>query len=264
MKEQQRENIKQRKIIEKVYDRKTQEDKSNTTARNKEVLKLAGSSTKSKKKKTSKTKQTVEDDDKNMQLEVSVDVLNESDDESVDVLNESDDESVDVLNESDDESVDVLNKSNDEIYIELLDQLDDDDLEKCNILKHKTNKDRVVKVEVKWESGKRDWHFLYDMWADYPGEVKDYKKKNPGKCRAKIWSIPNMKNVEYFVRILEMYGGNEKVEDAKFIVLANNGYKFEGEGCVSYDHLQEDAPELLQAFLDSVAVSPEADEASIS
>ena len=54
MKEQQRENIKQRKIIEKVYDRKTQEDKSNTTARNKEVLKLAGSSTKSKKKKTSK------------------------------------------------------------------------------------------------------------------------------------------------------------------------------------------------------------------
>jgi hypothetical protein len=242
LKEQQRENIKQRKIIEKVYDRRTQEDKSNTTARNKEVLKLAGSSTKSKKKKTSKKKQTVEDDDQNMQLE----------------------ESVDVLNESDDESVDVLNESNDEIDIELLDQLDDDDLEKCNILKHKTNKDHVVKVEVKWESGKRDWQYLYDMWADYPGEVEEYKKKNPGKCRAKIWSVPNMTNVWYFVRILEMHGGNEKVEDAKFIVLANNGYKFEGEGCVSYDNLQEDAPELLQAFLDSVAVSPEADEASIA
>ena len=101
------------------------------------------------------------------------------------------------------------------------------------------------------------------MWADYPGEVREYKKKNQMKCKGKLWKVPNMKDVEYFVRILLMLGETEKVTEAEFIVLANNGYKFEGEDCVKYHELQNDDPELLQAFLDSVEDSPEADDASI-
>ncbi len=46
--------------------------------------------------------------------------------------------------------------------------------------------------------------------------------------------------------------------------LANNGYKFDGDDCVKYDELQADDPKLLQAFLDSVEDSPEADDASIA
>ena len=146
------------------------------------------------------------------------------------------------------------------------DEVEVDDLESCKIIKHKTDKRQgEIKVEVKWDdSGKTNWQYLYDMWADYPGEVKDYKKKNQTKCKGKLWKVPNMGDVEYFVRILGMLGGSENVKKAEFIVLANNGYKFDGEDCVKYDELQADDPELLQAFLDSVEDSPEADDASIA
>ena len=52
----------------------------------------------------------------------------------------------------------------------------------------------------------------------------------------------------------------EHFVEATFIVLANNGYKFDGKDCVRYDELQKDDPVLLQAFLDS----PKADDASIA
>jgi hypothetical protein len=146
------------------------------------------------------------------------------------------------------------------------DEVEIDDLESCKIIKHKTDKRQgEIKVEVKWDdSGKTNWQYLYDMWADYPGEVKDYKKKNQTKCKGKLWKVPNMGDVEYFVRILGMLGGSENVKKAEFIVLANNGYKFDGEDCVKYDELQADDPKLLQAFLDSVEDSPEADDTSIA
>jgi hypothetical protein len=57
-----------------------------------------------------------------------------------------------------------------------------------------------------------------------------------------------------------MIGGEQNVAEATFIVLANNGYKFDGEDCVRYDELLKDDPDLLQAFL----VSPEADDVSIA
>jgi hypothetical protein len=130
---------------------------------------------------------------------------------------------------------------------------EDDELEKCKILKHKNCKDGEVKVEVKWELiGNKEWLNLYDMWADYPGEVEEYKKKNQNKCKGKLWKVPNLANVKYFVRILGMHGGDEKPEDAEFIVLANNGYKFDDKDCVKYDDLQNDAPELLEAFLQTL------------
>ena len=93
------------------------------------------------------------------------------------------------------------------------------------------------------------------MWADYPGEVKCYKKKK--KCKGKLWKVPNMDDVEYFVRIMAMIGGDDDITQAKFIVLANNGYKFDGGDCVKYHELKNDDPELLQAFLVSVENSGE-------
>ena len=70
--------------------------------------------------------------------------------------------------------------------------------------------------------------------------------------------------MEYFVRIMAMIGGDNDITKAKFIVLANNGYKFDGVDCVKYHELQNDDPELLQAFIDSVEKSPETDDASIA
>ena len=105
----------------------------------------------------------------------------------------------------------------------------------------------------------QDWQCLFDMWADYPTEVQEYKKKNQTTTRGKPWRVPTIDTVEYFVRILCMIGGEENVEEATFIVLANNGYKFDGKDCVKYDELQKDDPDLLQAFL-----APEADDASIA
>ena len=102
------------------------------------------------------------------------------------------------------------------------------------------------------------------MWADYPGEVQEYKKKNQKTCNWKALNVPNIDGVEYFVRILAMLGGKTEVTEAKFIVLANNRYKFEGEDCVKYDELQNNDLELLEAFLDSLKDSPEADDASIA
>ena len=61
-----------------------------------------------------------------------------------------------------------------------------------------------------------------------------------------------------------MLGEADKVTEAVFIVLANNGYKFEGEDCVKYDELKNDDQELLEAFLESLANSPDTDDASIA
>jgi hypothetical protein len=145
-----------------------------------------------------------------------------------------------------------------------VDKQEVEDLETCEIIQHKKDKENMVRVRVKWGDSGPDWQYLYDMWADYPDEVKEYKKKNQKDTRGKLWRVPNMEDVDYFVRILGMLGGDNDVTEAKFIVLANNGYKFDGKDCVKYEELQNDDPELLEAFLDSVKDSPEADDASIA
>ena len=100
---------------------------------------------------------------------------------------------------------------------------------------------------------------MYDMWADYPAEVIEYQSKNKNKCRGKVWKVPKIEDVQYFVRILGMIGGAKHVTEARFIVLANNGYKFDGQNCpsVKYHELEKYDPDLLQAFLDSVEDSSE-------
>jgi hypothetical protein len=90
------------------------------------------------------------------------------------------------------------------------------------------------------------------------------KKKKIKKCKGTAWNVPTIDGVQSFVRILGMLGGEDKVTDAVFIVLADNGYKFEGKDCVKYDELQHDDEELLKAFLESLKDSPEADDASIA
>jgi hypothetical protein len=145
-----------------------------------------------------------------------------------------------------------------------VDKQEVEDLETCEIIQHKKDKENMVRVRVKWGDSGPDWQYLYDMWADYPDEVKEYKKKNQKDTRGKLWRVPNMEDVDYFVRILGMLGGDNDVTEAKFIVLANNGYKFDGKDCVKYEERQNDDPELLKAFLDSVKDSPEADDASIA
>ena len=148
------------------------------------------------------------------------------------------------------------------------DQSDEaEELEKCVIINHKTNKQGEVKVEVKWnDTSKVEWQFLYDMWADYPAEVIDYQSKNKNKCRGKIWKVPKIEDLTYFVRILGMLDEAKEVKEAEFIVLANNGYKFdskESEG-VKYHELERDDPELLQAYLGEMKDSSEIDDASLA
>ena len=141
---------------------------------------------------------------------------------------------------------------------------EDKGLDTCTIVSQKTNKERCVKVLVKWKKWAHpDWQYLYDMWADYPQEVVKYQNKNKNKCRGKIWKTPKLDDVTYFVRILGMIGEVEDVKQAQFIVLANNGYKFDGEESVKYDELQRDDPELLTDYLDSIKVSSETDDATV-
>jgi hypothetical protein len=96
-----------------------------------------------------------------------------------------------------------------------------DDLEICKIINHKTNKQGKVRVEVKWDnSGNTDWQYLYDTWADYPGEVEEYKKKK--KCKENFGRLQTLMICEHFMCIVGMLGGAKEVIEAKLIVLANN------------------------------------------
>jgi hypothetical protein len=220
LQEQLSENKKQRQVIEEIAGRKKQKKQDAETAKNRETLK-SGGSTKKKKRKGDE----VEDQERTPKKKRS--------------------------------------KKKKPVEVEEVetDEVETDVLETCVIFRHTSDKQGEVKVKVEWgDSGTKDWQFLYDMWADYPTEVMEYKKKNQKATRGKFWNVPTIDNVTYFVRILCMIGGEEKIEDATFIVLANNGYKFDGEDCVKYDELQNDDPDLLKAFLDS----PEADDASIA
>jgi hypothetical protein len=127
-------------------------------------------------------------------------------------------------------------------------------------MRNKIDKHGKVKVQVKWkDSRKADWQYLYDMWADYPAKVIEYQKKN--KCRGKLWKVPKIEDVQYFVRILGMIGEAKNDTETEFIVLANNGYKFDG---VKYHELETDDPDLLRAFLGSVEDSSETVDGSLS
>ncbi len=248
MQEQKRENAKQRKVIEDLAIRTKQKEKDAAMTLHKETLKTGGS-TKPKKKKASKKKESEPTSEDEVEVDAAMTLHKKT-------LKTGG--STKTKKKKASKKKELEPTSEDEVEV--------DDLESCKIIKHKTDKRQgEIKVEVKWDdSGKTNWQYLYDMWADYPGEVKDYKKKNQTKCRGKLWKVPNMGDVEYFVRILGMLGGSENVKKAEFIVLANNGYKFDGDNCVKYDELQADDPKLLQAFFDSVEDSPEADDASIA
>ena len=225
MQEQKSENKKQRRVINELASRKEQKERDAETARNKETMKSGAKPTKKKKTKGVE----VEDQEKAQKKETAP---KKKTSKAKTPVEDEDDEL---------ETGDVL--------------------ETCVIMKHTSDKQGEVRVKVKWgDSGKQDWQCLYDMWADYPTEVKAYRKKNQRSTRGKSWNVPIIDNVEYFVRILGMIGGEANVAEATFIVLANNGYKFDGEDCVRYDELQKDDPDLLQAFLDS----PEADDVSIA
>ncbi len=221
LQEQKSENKKQRTVINELASRKEQKERDAETARNKETMKSGGLTKSTKKKKTKGVE--VEDQEKAQNKEPAPKKKSSKTKKPVE-----------------DEG---------------------DILETCAIRKHTTDKQGEVKVKVKWgDSGTQDWQCLYDMWADYPMEVKAYKKKNQRSTRGKSWNVLIIDDVEYFVRILGMIGGEQNVAEATFIVLANNGYKFDGEDCVRYDELLKDDPDLLQAFLDS----PKADDASIA
>jgi hypothetical protein len=221
LQEQKSENKKQRKVINELASRNEKKECEAETARNKETLKKSGVATKKKKK----TKGVEAEDQEKAQKNK--------------------------------ETTPKKKKTKTKKPVE-----DEGDvLETCLIKKHTTDKQGEVKVKVKWgDSGNQDWQCLYDMWADYPTEVMAYKKKNHKSTRGKTWKVPNIDDVEYFVRILGMIGGDANVEEATFFVLANNGYKFDGEDCVRYDELLKDDPDLLQAFL----VFPEADDVTIA
>ena len=279
MQEQKRENAKQRKVIEDLAIRTKQKEKDAAMALHKETLKTGGSTRTKKKKKGSKKKdleETSEDEVDDLETlktggstkpkKKKASKKKELEPTSEDEVEVDDLESCNLKTGGSTKTKKKKASKKKELEPTSDDEVEVDDLESCKIIKHKTDKRQgEIKVEVKWDdSGKTNWQYLYDMWADYPGEVKDYKKKNQTKCKGKLCKVPNMGDVEYFVRILGMLGGSENVKKAEFIVLANNGYKFDGEDCVKYDELQADDPELLQAFLDSVEDSPEADDASIA
>jgi len=249
LQEQKREIEKQRRVIEDLASRNKEEEKDAVMARNRETLKSAASKKPKKKEKTSKKKKSKQMDEAEQTDEVEVD-----DTESCEIITPKTNKksAASKKNKTSKKKQTVEMKIDD---TEQTDEVEVDDLETCEMIRHKTDKQGNVKVQVKWKDSRRvDWQYLYDMWADYPAEVIKYQKKNKNKCRANIWKVPKIGAVQYFVRILGMIGGEKEVTEAEFIVLANNGYKFDGQEypCVKYHELQRDDPDLLQAYLDSV------------
>ena len=267
MQEQKREIAKQRKVIDDLTSGNKEEGKDAAMALNRETLKNAAVSKKPKKKSAAASKQPkkkskptdeseeseVDDTEKTKEVEVAAATKNPKK-RSAAASKQPKKKS----KQTDEGEVDVT---------ETTGEVEVDDLETCVIISHKTDKKGDVKVQVQWkDSHKKDWQHLYDMWADYPTEVIKYQNNNKNQCRGKIWKTPKIEGVTYFMRILGMVGGADKVTEAQFIVLANNGYKFDGEEYprVKYDELERDDPELLQAFFGSIEDSSETDDASVS
>ena len=117
----------------------------------------------------------------------------------------------------------------------------EESLETCEIIKHYRDKT----VLVRWENKSKTRLNLYDMWVDYPDEVRSYRarvfKKPP-----KAWRDPDLEGIEEVVRILAIDGGKPEIKNATFTTVWDNGYKMENH---RFEHLVLDAQELLAKFL---------------
>ena len=257
---------KQKRVLDDLVGHYKDKEKHEQMAKNKETLKSAGSKKPKKKKTTSKKKKKQTDEDEAQGLYQT----DEDDGDGIHQVDEDEAETLKIAGSKKPKTKTTSKKKKlekpDEDEAKGQDQTNEDEgegLKPCVIISHKTDKQRLVKVLVKWKDKfKGEWQYLYDMWADYPTEVIKYQNNNKNKCRGKIWKIPKIEGVKYFVRILGMVGGDDKVTEAQFIVLANNGYKFDGKESVKYNELKRDDPELLTDYLDSIKVSSETDDAT--
>ena len=123
----------------------------------------------------------------------------------------------------------------------------DEDIEDCILLKHRVDDEDEIEVLVKWLLTKeKEWMKLYDMWADYPIRVCEYRREK--QIKGKEWHNPSLDKMEYFVRILSHDNPSKgrKKEDYHFCVLANNGYVVED---MLYKELFIDAPHLLEDYV---------------
>jgi hypothetical protein len=130
-----------------------------------------------------------------------------------------------------------------------------EELEPCSLMSQKSNKDGEIQVQGDWKNQRvRNSQMLYDMWADYPGEVLTYRKENK-LSNKKAWKKPKFESIEYVVRILSMVGDMEDLRNASFCTLWNNGFKVDN---TTYVELEVDASDILEKFLSSIENTSEA------
>lgn len=124
---------------------------------------------------------------------------------------------------------------------------DDDEVPPpLTVVKHR-EKDGDIQLYCKYYSDpdlQPSWNFLFDMWCDYPDDVRAYRNEHK-LTRRKKWKDPKFSEVEEVKRILD-HDGDLKKRTATFTIVWDNGWRSED---VSYDNLEADAEELLAEYL---------------
>ena len=118
----------------------------------------------------------------------------------------------------------------------------EESLESCKIIRHC----RDSTVMARWENRSQTRLKLYDMWVDYPNEVRRYRGRVFPKKPPKAWRDPNEDDIEEVVRILGMNEERPELRKATFTTVWNNGYQMDNH---PFELLLKDAQELLEEFL---------------
>ena len=95
-----------------------------------------------------------------------------------------------------------------------------------------------IMVQVKWATGKPTWEELFSTWADYPEEVKKYRRAN--KLKGTAWNAPSESSFKALCSIVHMHGSPSNYKNALYDVVADNGYICEK---VEYSCVLEDMGE---------------------
>ena len=145
--------------------------------------------------------------------------------------------------EDDGDEAEALPVEDDDDEVEAL-PVEDDEAD-CKILQHRKS-DGEMDVLVEYADN-RQWEKLYDMWADYPQQVEDYRRSK--KLRAKCFKKPTWNETQYIVRVIGHTGSLQNLKNMQFVILFDNGFK---QDDVSYDNVKVDVEDLLNEYLNFV------------
>ena len=94
-----------------------------------------------------------------------------------------------------------------------------------------------------------DWLPLYSIWADWPQVVKKYRKKWAENWWPKPFNFPTRNDAKTVEVVYIHVGSVEKLVDALFNVVYNNGFTMTELNAMSYLEVQAEAPQKLAAYL---------------